>query len=321
MKLAVALILALAAIAHADDASAPWSAGVSAEQKAAAHQLLEAGNALFLEHKYADALERYNSAVSHWDHPAIRFNIVRCLIQLDRAAEASDNLELALKYGSTPLEDAVYAEAIAYQKLLAKQTGELVVRCDQPAVMITLDGQPFAKCPGSETRRVATGRHQLVAARDGFLTKTSDVEVSGGKRDEVSVTLIPLAETARVVHRWPAWVPWVVFGGGLAVVGAGALLEGFASSKMSDFDRALLRDCAGLGCGPDHPMPAADAHLESTARLYSGIGGAVLATGAAATIAGGVLLYMNRGRTVFGERPIDITPMTGGAAVTLHGAF
>ena len=117
--------------AHADDTAAPWSQGVSADQKAAAHKLLEEGNAQFLEHHYADALDSYRRAVAKWDHPAIRFNIVRCLIQLDRPAEASENLEAALKYGKTPLEDAVYAEAIAYQKLLANQTGELEVSCAQ----------------------------------------------------------------------------------------------------------------------------------------------------------------------------------------------
>ncbi len=298
-----------------------WSVGVSAQAKAAAQKLLEAGNAQFLEHKYADALENYKNAVAQWDHPAIRFNIVRCLIQLDRAAEASENLELALKYGKTPLEENVYAEAIAYQKLLANQTGELSFHCTQPGVTLTLDGQSLAKCPGTDTRRVATGRHQLVGTRDGFLTKTSEINVVGGTHDDVKMELLPLAETGHIVHRWPAWVPWVVFGGGLAVIGVGALFDGLASSKMSDFDRALLRDCGELGCGPDHPLPAADAHIESSGRVYSAIGASVLAVGAATTIAGGVLLYLNRGRTVYGDHALDITPVTGGAAVSIHGAF
>jgi len=59
---------------------------------------------------------------------------VRCLIQLDRAVEAAENLELALKYGAAPLEENVYAEAIAYQKLLANQVGEVAVKCEQPGV-------------------------------------------------------------------------------------------------------------------------------------------------------------------------------------------
>ena len=115
---------------------------MSATKKADAKALLAAGKALFLEHKYAEPLESYKQAIAEWDHPAIRFNIVRCLIQLDRAVEASENLDAALKYGATPLEDTVYAEAIAYQKLLANQTGELEVSCEQRGAVIASARNP-----------------------------------------------------------------------------------------------------------------------------------------------------------------------------------
>ena len=58
-------------------------------QKAQAQKILEEGNALFLKKDYAQALEKYKAAVAKWDHPAIRFNMVRCLIQLDKPVEAS----------------------------------------------------------------------------------------------------------------------------------------------------------------------------------------------------------------------------------------
>src|SRR4051812_38973049 len=117
-----AVLLAASPIrARADDAMAPWVAGVSEDNKAAAKKLLAQGNELFLEHKYAEALDTFKQAIAKWDHPAIRFNIVRCLIQLDRPVDAAENLELALKYGPAPLEESVYAEAVAYKKLLATQ--------------------------------------------------------------------------------------------------------------------------------------------------------------------------------------------------------
>ena len=31
-----------------------------------------------------------------WDHPAIRFNLVRCYVQLGKNVDAAQNLELAL---------------------------------------------------------------------------------------------------------------------------------------------------------------------------------------------------------------------------------
>ena len=98
------LVLALAIafvpmMAHADDQ--PWAVGVTDARKAGAQKLLEEGNALFLKKDYAQALEKYKAAVGSWDHPAIRFNMVRCLIQLDKPVEASDSLALALCQNAT----------------------------------------------------------------------------------------------------------------------------------------------------------------------------------------------------------------------------
>src|SRR5688500_8599282 len=111
--LACVLALALPSLARAYHA--PWADGVSEQQKAAAKKLLDEGNALLLDKKYVEALDKYSVAVTHWDHPAIRFNMVRCLIHLQRNVEAFDSLKLALKYGKDPLEETVYNEAIAYE--------------------------------------------------------------------------------------------------------------------------------------------------------------------------------------------------------------
>ena len=248
--------LAIASTPRVDNTAAPWSQ-VSARIEDRGNTL-EEGNAQFLEH-HADALDAAG-APSEWDHPAIHFNIVRCLHPADRAAEASENPRNALKYArrrskmlSTPRRSP--PEATANQT----RAGGLV---HAPAI-VTADGQPIGACPGKQVRRVAVGRHQIVGAQQGFLTRTLDIVVAGGAREHTDMALLPLSETARVVHRWPAWIPWVVFGGGLAVVGAGALVEGIASSKISDFDRALVRDCSGPGCGPGRRSDA-DLQIESS---------------------------------------------------------
>src|SRR5580698_621854 len=214
---AVWIAIAISVPAHADDVQ-PWAAGVTAAQKDAAHKLLDAGNALFLQRDYAGALDQYRQAAAQWDHPAIRFNIVRCLIQLDRSVEAAENLKLALAYGAAPLEDAVYSEALAYQKLLAKQVADVDVSCSQPGATVTLDGQPLTSCPGTQLRRVSPGRHQLVASNDGFLTKTTDVVIAGGETQHVALELVPLS-AATIGHRWAEWKPWVVLGSGVVVLG------------------------------------------------------------------------------------------------------
>ena len=315
----VAAVLLAAAPAHAEDPMAPWVAGVSEDNKAAAKKLLAQGNEEFLEHKYAEALATFQQAIAKWDHPAIRFNVVKCLIQLDRPVEAAENLDLALKYGPAPLEESVYADAMNYKKLLASQVGEIEMQCTQEGVHVSLDGQPVLDCPGSNARRVKPGHHQVVGVKAGLMTTTSDAVVVGGTTEHVAIQLVPASRGEMLVHRWPTWIPWVVFGGGLALAGTGVLLDEVASAKMNDYDRALVRDCGTTGCGPGHPLPQADSDLRSTANTFSAIGTTTILAGAATVITGSVLLYMNRGRIVY--RDVEVSPTHGGAALTLTMPF
>lgn len=324
-SLAVGLLVAAAVplTAHADPQ--PWSVGVTEAQKATAKKHLDAGNALFLDKKYAEALDKYKAAVAAWDHPAIRFNIVRCLIQLDRPVDASDNLKLALKYGAAPLEEAVYAEALAYEKLLANQIGELAVACSQPEVKISLDGQALATCPAKESRRVAPGPHQLVATGKGLLTRTVDVVVIGGKSQEVTVKLDPLRAGAKIEHRWAQWVPWVVFGSGFGVAAIGAALDLSAVSDRDSYDRTVNQNCAVTACPAGDPRIAGVADLKDRAETKSTIAVSVMIAGGATIAAGAVMLYLNRGREVYPttveKLTPSVTPMPGGATLNLSRSW
>ena len=315
-RLALIAALATATAARAD--TTPWTTGVTARQKADAQKLLEAGNALFLDKKYADALEQYRRAVAVWDHPAIRFNIVRCLIQLDRGVEASQNLALALKYGAAPLEEAVYSEALAYQKLLANQIGELRVRCAQAAVKLTLDGQPLAPCPGEQTRTVSPGTHQLVGTKPGFLPRTADVVVVGGKRADVGIALVPLGQGGVLVHRWPTWVPWVVVGGGAVVAALGGVLEISAAGQLDTYNHAVASACPN-GCAPDDMRYIALDQQKQDALGNGRVAVGVLAVGGAALATGAVMLYLNRGQLAYPDAVV--TPVPGGGVLSLSGRF
>jgi hypothetical protein len=311
------IVLAIAcvtAVARAD-APQPWAVGVTAEQRARAKQLLDAGNARMLDHDYAAALDQFRAGIAVWDHPAIRFNIVRCLIQLDRPVEASENLELALKYGAAPLEDAVYAEALNYQKLLANQISDVEVTCTQDHVKVSLDGRSIVACPGSAQRRVAPGQHQIVGTGPGLSTKTIDLVLLGGKRQRVAVTLASPGE-ARIVRRWNQWLPWAVFGSGFAIVGAGALLEYHASTEMDRYDRAVTRDCVNTSCGSS--QLAVDVGLEHSAQAFNRIAIGVFATGGLAIATGTVMLYLNRGHPGYSAA---YEPRDGGGTINVTGRF
>ena len=310
------VLIVLALLAAPAFAQAPWAVGVSEQQKAQAKVELDAGNALFLERKYSEALAKYQAAITAWDHPAIRFNVVRCFIQLDKPVDAFDNLKLSLKYGAAPFEEGLYAEALNYEKLLAKQIGELTISCTQADVKLTLDGQPLNTCPTTQQRRVAPGAHQVVGVKTGFLTRTYEVVVVGGKQETVAVSLLPLTSNARIEHRWAAWIPWVVFGSGFAVIGAGALLDLSAASDMDSYDRSIKQQCGMIACD-ESMLPADVRDLKSRAETKSNFAVGIMVAGAATVAAGGVMLYLNRGRTVYPE----VVPTQGGASVGVSGRF
>ncbi len=305
----LATLVASAPLVHAES---PWAEGVSDERKAQAKTLLDAGNAFLIEKKYVEALEKYTAAVAVWDHPAIRFNMVRCQIQLGQNLEAYDNLEKSLKYGAAPLEETVYNEAVGYQKLLASQVGELVVSCEQAGVALTLDGKPLATCPTKQAMRVLAGPHQIVGNKKGLLPRTLELVVVGGKSTDARIKLDPLEAGARIEHRWPQYVPWSVFISGLGVTGVGVLFRVLGASQMEEYDRWVDTRCTG-NCAPGELADVQ--HLYDGARLESGIGVGMMITGGVAVATGAVMLYLNRGRTVYPE----VTPTSAGIGV--RGSF
>jgi tetratricopeptide (TPR) repeat protein len=306
------LLLAMVAPVAADDQ--PWAAGVSNDRKRDAQKLLEDGNKLFIAKDYKAALATYEKAIAVWDHPAIRFNIVRSLVQLDRPIEAFDHLELALEYGAAPLEEAVYTEALAYQKLLAGRIAQVAVRCDQKDVEVTLDGKPLGKCPLAVTRKLEPGQHQVVGRLAGHQTQTRDVIALGGKREDV-VLKLERGETRMVlVHRWPTWIPWVVFAGGFTVAGIGGLLDLKAAADMKTFNSQVAANCVDMACPETDPR--IDRELKNRAENLSAIAIGIMVVGAATVATGATMLYLNRGKATAEKRNVvRVDALRGGGAI------
>jgi hypothetical protein len=306
----VMLVLLLATVtAHADDE--PWKVGVTPERKAAAGKLLDEGNELLLARDWQGALAKYQAAIAQWDHPGIRFNVVKCLVQLDRTIEAVDNLDLALKYGAAPLDETVYGEALAYQKMLANQVSMVEVECKQSDVSLTLDGKSMGTCPGTNKLRVLPGPHQVVGTRKGYLTHETKFVVLGGKTETIGVTLEPLGTSGKLVHRWSTWVPWAVVGAGVLAGGLGGLAQSWAISNRDEYNDSLL-PCGADGCPKGYQQG-----LKDRAKLENGFAIGLFVTAGVAVVTGGTMLYMNRGHTVYTKQTEKLEPT---ATVTPHGA-
>jgi hypothetical protein len=162
--------------------SRPWASGVPQAERDAALALLEAGNAALLRADYAAALETLQRGLAHWDHPAIRFNMAVCLINLDRPLEARDNLERSLVYGPQALDAELYARGLTYRALLDAQVSALTIDCPEPGEDVLLDGELVFTGPGVLHKFVAPGEHQLAATKRGTLPAARHIVLAPGQR-------------------------------------------------------------------------------------------------------------------------------------------
>lgn len=304
-------LVALAAIsvmpppAHGDS-DPPWGRGVSAADKAAAQRLLEEGNQQFLANRHKEALATYEAAVARWDHPAIRFNIVRTQVALDKLIEAYDNLEKALAYGAAPLEDAVYAEALNYRRLLARQVAELEVHCDQPGVELKIDGDLRVPCPAVRKVRMPPGKHIVTGTGPALTTVARDVVLEPGALATVEIHLEPIG-TANLVTRprWARWKPWAVVAGGVVLTGVGGVFNHVARRDADEVDRRSRISCT-MGCTDEEYRDLGLADLESRVRRSNAISLTALAVGTVTLLVGGALVVANRPRLYVRETSASV---------------
>ncbi len=315
----VLLVTVWGAVAHAEPK--PWALGVSDAEQATALAIYNDANAEFEEARYAQALAKYHDAIKHWEHPAIRFNMVVCLINLDQPLEAFDDLELALKYGAAPFSADVFAQALTYQKLLLGQLARLEVTSAEPGATVILDGAKLFVAPGSVTKLVRPGDHQIVATKPGFLTATTPLVLVGGKGTVVDVRLVKI-EPTHIVRRWSPWKPWVIVGVGVALAAAGGYLEWRAYEDNSNYDSRFKADCP-TGCGGpvQPPISTSLVSLRDRARNANISGITLLIAGGAALVTGSYGVYVNQPRAAGLEKNITVTPSLGGVSLTFAGSF
>ena len=116
----------------------PWAAGVKQSEQQAALKLFHDGNLQLNDGLFAKAAEAYKAALTHWDHPAIHYNLALALMNLDQPIESQENFQLAIKFGEAPLQSKdKFDHAKEYILLLDKQIGEVEVTCDKPGAKVS----------------------------------------------------------------------------------------------------------------------------------------------------------------------------------------
>lgn len=301
----------------------PWAVGISEGEQALALEMYVAGNAEFAESRFAQALAKYRNAITHWDHPAIRFNMVVCLINLGQPIEAREQLEKSLAFGVPPLGAEAHAQAITYGKLLDAQLTRLTVSCPEPGAQVTLDGKPLLTGPGSAARYLLPGEHQVVATKPGMQASLRAVTLTAGT--PAAIELRPsMGRTARsqMVRRWATWKPWTVLGSSGAILGLGALAYFAASRDFADYDRAVSARCP-MGCGAMMLAEYGLVDKKQRAEREQVIAITLFIVGGGAAVAGIVGILLNQPRMKLEASPalLTIAPTAGGAMIATAWGF
>jgi hypothetical protein len=300
-----------------EDGVRPWAKGVSDAEQEAARALYLEGNAEFVESRFARALAKYREAIRHWDHPAIRFNMAVCLINLDQLVEARDDLERSLAYGPAALGHDAYTQGTTYRKLLAAQLARITATCSEPGAVVMLDGRYLFTAPGNAEQDLLPGEHQLAATKPGFRTAFKTFIAAPGQRAAYDLKPQPELDPPY----WPYWKH--VLGAGAGVTAAGALTYLWAASGVRSYDDGVLLACM-TGCSADEVRANTELNAKKDRALTRGaVAIAAMATGGAAVLTGvlGLILDKPRVRPESSRVAPVVTAVPGGAAVALGLSF
>jgi hypothetical protein len=283
----------------------PWSKGVPLEARTAASELFQEGRKLYRESLFVLAAEKYRAALARCNchHPAIHYNLMLSLVNLDRPIEMYENLMASMENGLAILSKERFEQAKNFKVLLEKQLVALDVRCDVPGAKVTFDGRPLLESPGRFNGMVRPGLHTILAAKDGMVPNQVLRQLDGGQKVALNLELKSEEELTVYERRWPAWKPWAVVGAGSAVALVGAGLYYVGRTKATSSDDPMRSQCPE-GCRlPPLGQEQQRADGERLQKLALG----AFALGGAAILTGAVLGYLNRPQTTLRRYEPDVS--------------
>ena len=272
----------------------PWYCGVAKDQQQRALALYSEGNQFFDDSLFVGAVKKYRAALEHWDHPSIHYNLMLALVALERPIEAYESSLATLRHGPKALRPEEYQRARDYRKLLRGRIAILEVTCDEPDAVVSLDGKPLFRAPGTVQRYVLPGLHELVAKKPGYVTAHRTLLLASDEPLRVQVRMLPQEQAMLTTRRWKRWQPWAVVGAGLGVGLLGSTLQWRGDINNNAFGELFEMECsAPNGCfEPEYTARLQELQTRST--WYRRLGHGMSAAAAATAITGLVLVYLNR---------------------------
>ncbi|MEP7125497.1 MAG: hypothetical protein ABJE95_31480 [Byssovorax sp.] len=291
----------------------------SQPQEAAAKASFDAGQRLYDQRKFADALILFRTAKETSGSPNARLMIARCLLELDALAEAHDELQATMhdaaalapgspKYART--RDTAATELAALERRVGRlaivATGlgaGAVVTLNGAVVPPSRLGAPFAVDPGDEivelTRPGVATQRRVVTVRAG--------EIKTITLDSPSVVSAP-SSPVRVAPPPPPPTGGGVRVAGFFVAGVGvagavvlAVAEPIAQSKFSTLQHA----CGDARCVD--PKYAAVVDSGRSMEILADVG---LAVGVAGLLGGGLMIALGGPSPARARVTVSVSPTT-----------
>lgn len=319
------------------DEQRPWAKGVTMEEKKAAYKLFHEGNVQLNDGLFMKAVELYRSALTHWDHPAVHYNLALALLNLDQPIEVFDSLNKAIEYGPAPLEKEKYEHAKEYMMLVEKQLANIDVSCSKAGAKVTIDGKEVFTGPGSYKARVRIGKHTFVAEKPGYATGLDAPFIGPGETFRIELKLYTADELTRYKRKWHrTWAPYTVIGGGVFFGLIASALELSAKASYKDFDTQVAK-CnsdtgTNAGCDVNSPNLAGLRDNGDSMRTLGFVGYGIAG---AAIVTGITLIYLNRNQSyqissddyrreqLHKATPVTVTPIVAPdmAGAMVFGSF
>ena len=307
----------------------PWARGITPEQQQRALASFAEANALLRDALFVKAAATYREALSHWDHPAIHYNLALALVNLDQPVEMFHELEKAMAYGAAPLDEDKFERARQYKVLVQALLARVEISCDTAGARVSLDGKELFVAPGKYEGLTRTGEHTVLARGTGYAPTQLTQKLASGEVMRLHLKLFTDAELTRERRVMPAWVPWTVLGSGVVIAGVGGLLHGQAKDDFASYDEGIAQ-CAAAAPDRGCANPGADVNDRKTsAESKQTLAITAYAIGGAAIVTGITLAIINRAEAYridpLAEKPraVSVSPLVGPgfAGVTAQGRF
>lgn len=288
----------------------PWAEGVTPDEQRAALALFNEGNSLLRDAIFPKAAEKYREALTHWDHPAIHYNLALALVNLDQPIEMYHALEKAMQYGSAPIDQDKFDRAKGLKILVEKQLANVEYTIDVAGAKMVFDGKEVFTGPGTWKQMVTAGEHSVLISAKGYVTGQFSPKIAGGETDKQDFKLFTENQLLRTKRLMPGWVPITVATFGAAVVGGGVFLHQSAKNTFADYDAGVKACAATDPTGGCTTPPNGLFDKKTSAKTTQTIAIGAYALGGTALAAGITLFVLNRPQT-YRVNPKEVEQPTG----------